>query len=512
VSEAAAARGGRRAPRRTLAARVLVASAVLALLVAVAFAVLLFALSTLRDATRQETRARELTAAALVLERIVLDLETGLRGLVITGDERFLAPWSRARDELPAALQRFERLAADEPPAQTRLSRQLAGAIRSYVREYSLPLVEIARENRAAAGTSIAVAEGRQRVERIRRQFRRFLAAEDALAARSARDAADESDRAVLLGAAGLVASALLIVGFGAYLVRFVARPVHEVAAGAARIADGELSLRLPEGGPGEIAELRSSFNAMAARLELGRRALETQNAQLRESERLKSELVSIVSHEVRTPLASVIGFTSLLLNREADEETSRRYLEIVDAQARRLASLLDDFLDLQRVEEGRLEIVERLLDMGRVVRDQVQLFTGQSRAHRLELLLPDDSLPVVGDENRLAQVVGNLLSNAIKYSPEGGSVRIVAERGDGSVRVSIHDEGLGIPEEQHSQVFTKFFRGDAAAGGIPGSGLGLAFSRAVVEAHGGRLDFTSAPGEGSTFWVELPAAEGSSS
>ena len=115
--------------------------------------------------------------------------------------------------------------------------------------------------------------------------------------------------------------------------------------------------------------------------------------------------------------------------------------------------------------------------------------------------------LAVRGDPNRLAQVVGNLLSNAIKYSPEGGTVEVVAERSNGAVRVTVRDEGLGIPDEQHDQIFTKFYRGDAATSGISGSGLGLAFARAVIEAHGGRMGFTSAEGRGSTFFLELPTA-----
>jgi signal transduction histidine kinase len=115
--------------------------------------------------------------------------------------------------------------------------------------------------------------------------------------------------------------------------------------------------------------------------------------------------------------------------------------------------------------------------------------------------------LAVRGDSNRLAQVVGNLLSNAIKYSPEGGVVHVRGERANSSVRVVVEDEGLGIPRAQQARIFTKFYRGEAATSGIAGSGLGLAFARAVIEAHGGKIGFTSAEGEGSTFFLELPTA-----
>ena len=493
--------------RGTLAGRMIVASALLAAVVAMAFAVFLLAVSTLREATDREARAKDVTAATLSLEKLVVDLESGLRGLILTGQPSFLQPFTRAREQLPEQLTAFQRLGQPDSQ-QRRRAQQIATLINSYVTDYALPLTDIARTNPAAARLPVVASVGKQRTDQIRTLFRQFLAAENTRAAQSSAAADQRSERAIALGVAGLVICAALIVLFGFMLARSIARPVRDAAAGASRLADGDLSLRLAEGGPGEVGELTRAFNTMAEALEEGRTNLEEQNERLRQSEQLKSELVSIVSHEVRTPLASVLGFTSLLLHRDVDPETRRDYLEIIDAQGRRLATLLDDFLNVQRIEEGRLDFAEERFDLRDLLREQVRLFSAQSPRHELDLHLPSGPLQVYGDQNRLAQVIGNLLSNGIKYSPEGGVVRVTGEPDGDLVRVSVRDEGVGIPEDQQAQIFTKFFRGDAAASGIAGSGLGLAFARAVVEAHGGRMSFTSTVGQGSTFRIELPRSE----
>jgi two-component system, OmpR family, sensor histidine kinase MtrB len=188
--------------------------------------------------------------------------------------------------------------------------------------------------------------------------------------------------------------------------------------------------------------------------------------------------------------------------------EERRQYLSIIDAQGRRLASLVNDFLDVERLEEGKLMLAQELVDMARVVREQTQLFAGQSPNHLLDVSLPETPLAVRGDPNRLAQVVANLLSNAIKYSPSGGVVHVEGEREGTHVRVSVSDQGIGIPQDVQKEIFGRFVRGHATANGIEGSGLGLAISRSLVEAHSGRIDFTSTSGEGSTFWFELPLAK----
>jgi signal transduction histidine kinase len=485
----------------------IVASVVLALLVAGGFAVLIQAVSAVNDATRREGRAKDVTAATVVLEKLVIDLETGLRGFVITNNERFLQPWKQARAELPGRLRRFERLAAAGSSEQEQLASEVVTRIRDYAEGWSVSLVRLARMYPAVARTAEASEEGKRETDAIRSSIDRLLGAENTLAAASARSANRQSDRAVALAIAGLVASALLIVLFGVYLARSIARPVRAVATAAEQLAEGDFTARLEKDAPGEVGALTASFNRMAEQLEHHEAELAEQNAKLRESERLKSELVSIVSHELRTPLASVLGFTSLLLTRDIEPAEQRRYLEIIDSQGRRLSSLLNDFLDVQRLEEGQLELARELIDIKSVVGEQARLFAGQSTKHKLDVVLPPKPLPVRGDADRLAQVVANLLSNAIKYSPDGGTVEVIGEQTDNIVRISVRDEGLGIPDELQQRVFAKFFRGNAGASGIQGSGLGLTIARSVVEAHGGRINVKSASGKGSVFWLELPIA-----
>jgi len=495
-------------PPASLQTRLVAASAVLAVLVIGVFVALIVAVSAARTATNEEARSKNVTASALVLEKLVLDLETGLRGYVLTGNTDFLQPYTTAKGQLPDSRSNFVKLTRDEPRQRARAQRLLA-SIHQYLSEYVQPVLSLAKGRTLGAAQAATKVEGTFRIDQIQRDFKSFLATENILAANHKRSADAKSRHAIEVGIAGLAGSTILILLFGLYLARMIARPVREAADGASLLAAGDLSLRLSERGPGEVGELTRSFNEMAERLEGTRRELEEQNAQLRESERLKSDLVNTVSHELRTPLAGVLGFTKLLLTRDFDSETRRHYLGIVDAQARRLAELLDDFLDVRRIEEGRFERAQELVDMATLLREEAQLYSQQSPKHEVAVEIDGKALPVMGNPDRLRQVIGNLLSNAIKYSPQGGIVEISAKAGNGSVRVQVRDEGMGIPAGQQPQIFTKFFRGDAAASGITGTGLGLAVSRDIVESHGGRISFTSAEGEGTTFYVELPGANG---
>jgi signal transduction histidine kinase len=485
--------------------RMLVASITLAAIVIGVFVALILALSALHNANKQEARSKRVTASALTLDRLVLGLENGLRSTYNRpAHKRNRRPFNEAKRELIAHLGMFERVAAEEP-RQIKASQRLTAAISEYIFQYADLVVNF--QNRGASRASESY--GASLVAGVRQQLQAFLTVENTISAERERSADAESRHAIELGALGLTGSAILILLFGLYLARVIARPVSEAAEGAGKLAAGDLSIRLSQKGPGEVGELTRSFNEMAERLEENHDELEEQNAQLRESERLKSDLVNTVSHELRTPLSGVLGFTKLLLTRDFDSETRRHYLGIVDAQARRLSDLLDDFLDVRRIEEGRFERAQELVDMATLLREEAQLYSQQSPKHEVAVEIDHPPLAVLGNPDRLRQVIGNLISNAIKYSPQGGVVEVSADQENGSVRVEVRDEGMGIPLSQQSQIFTKFFRGDAPASGITGTGLGLAVSRDIVESHGGRIGFKSAEGKGTTFFVELPGVNG---
>jgi signal transduction histidine kinase len=474
----------------------------------VVFVILFLAITGLRQRSLEARHTQQVIATANELQTLVIDLETGVRGFAITRDESYLAPWIRAQKRYPKAMSDLIQLTADSPQ-QRRRALSIQDGINNYLKHYSRPLVGFMRRNPDLAPAIVAneVRVAAARTELIRRKFGQFLSAETALGSTHDARAHTTAEFALVVGGIGLGAALLLILLGALYVNRAVAGPVRSAADAAARIAGGDLSSRLREDGPGEVGQLERTFNSMAASLETTLADLEERNRTLIESEQTKSELVSNVSHELRTPLASVLGFSALMLDRDLPPEEMRRYLEVIRTEARRLAELLNDLLDLQRIEQGTLELRLDEIDLNDLLAAQITLYSAQSEDHELRFDAADEPLLVYGDRDRLAQVIGNLLSNAIKYSPDGGVVEVSASLVGDEAWIWVRDEGLGIPTDHQQRIFTKFFRGDVGRErGISGTGLGLVLARQIVEAHGGEIGFESAEGEGSTFWLQLPA------
>lgn len=224
------------------------------------------------------------------------------------------------------------------------------------------------------------------------------------------------------------------------------------------------------------------------------------------EAERLKDELVSTVSHELRTPLTSLRGFAELMLKRDYPAHKQREFLSIIHGESVRLTNLINDFLDIQRMEAGRQVYHFVPVTLSDFVRDTLALFSAAGAKHDLSHTIPDSLPPVRADQDSLRQVLTNLLSNAIKFSPHGGAITVNARHEDQSVLVSVIDHGVGIPPEAFPHLFSKFFRVDnQETRSIGGTGLGLALIKKIIEAHGGRVWADSKVGAGSTFFFTLP-------
>ena len=229
-----------------------------------------------------------------------------------------------------------------------------------------------------------------------------------------------------------------------------------------------------------------------------------------REVNRMKTEFVSLVSHELRTPLTSIKGYTEMVLDGDAGEinEEAREYLGIVFNNAERLVALVNDLLDLSRIESGRIQIKSEPLDLNEIVQTVVVSLQQKIREKEQSLTVDVDpqATQIVGDRDKLVQAVMNYVSNAYKYTPPGGDIRIVVSKQSDFAHVSVRDTGYGISPEDQARLFTRFYRVDnSMTREIGGTGLGLSIVKQLIELQGGEVSVESAPNEGSTFSFSVP-------
>ncbi|MCB0168404.1 MAG: HAMP domain-containing protein [Anaerolineae bacterium] len=307
----------------------------------------------------------------------------------------------------------------------------------------------------------------------------------------------------------------------GVFIARSIALPLSRIAQAAGAVAAGDYTQRVPETGPPEIRRVSASFNTMAGRVEASQQAMR--------------DFVSNVSHELKTPLTSIKGFSQALMEGAAhDEAARRRAAGIIYEEASRMSRLVEDLLDLARIDSGQVVMHLTSLDLDQILSSTADRLLPQAVEKQITVVRQWDRLPsIIGDGDRLAQVFTNLLDNALRHTPSGGQITISAHVGrDGAqsrrmdghpletnastpvvkqgptVQISISDTGPGIPPDDLARIFERFYQIDKSRKRGGGAGLGLAIIKEIIDAHHGHIDATSSVGVGTTFTISLPLTE----
>lgn len=283
---------------------------------------------------------------------------------------------------------------------------------------------------------------------------------------------------------------------------RHITHPLKKMVRTAHAIAGGDYTARVQVSGQDELAQLGDAFNQMAETIEADIR-------QMRKMERMRTEFIGNTSHELKTPIASIKGYIETLLSGGLDDrEVNVKFLERAMKNAERLQVLVQDLIQISRIESGEMRMSIRYFNILGLMDDIYQEYVPQFSQDKLELILNvpvKDELKVQGDKDRIKQVLTNLITNAMKYT-ESGSVTLGVEEKSEGVKISVSDTGQGIPPEYQSRVFERFYRIDKdRSRNIGGSGLGLAIVKHILSAHGTQINLDSDGQTGSTFWFCLP-------
>jgi signal transduction histidine kinase len=348
-----------------------------------------------------------------------------------------------------------------------------------------------------AAGGPVLLCVSMPLTDRVREMFpgsdaRHLVVAEPAA---SLNDVfGDLTQRLVFAGVIGVGAAMIL----GLWFARTVASPLHNIARAARSVARGSYQQRVPATGPREVRELAATFNKMTE--------------EVQHSQQTLRDFLANISHELKTPLTSIRGFSEAIQDGTIDDSQGiERSAKVISTESTRVLRLVEELLDLSRIESGQIHMRQENLDLEELFGHVQEIFAlrAEESGVRLEIATHGNT-QIVGDFERLEQVFNNLLDNAFRHTPRDGVVRIASRSlQPGTVQVTVSDTGQGIPPEHVPHLFERFYRSHApesSNGRGKGYGLGLAITREIVRAHGGEIWATSEPGRGTTFVFTLPS------
>lgn len=301
----------------------------------------------------------------------------------------------------------------------------------------------------------------------------------------------------------GLLAALLATALVGLLLFRRLTRPLAEVTAAARALEAGALDRRVPVEGPAEVAGLGTAFNAMADRVSEHVDALERQD-------RLRREIVANVSHDLRSPIASIQGYleTLHLMGDRLDADARARYLDRVLHNTQRLGGMVEELFQLARFDAYEVRLQREAFPLDELAQDVVAGFAARARAEGVQLSAPpaEGPVPVLADLGLVERVITNLIDNALRFTPAGGQVEVTTQAGPDGAHGCVADTGPGLPPEHLDKIFERFFRSDGARTG-GGAGLGLAIAKQILDLHGGRIWAENRPDGGARFCFSLPPA-----
>ncbi|MEV0175497.1 CHASE3 domain-containing protein [Streptomyces sp. NPDC050803] len=452
--------------RLGLTSQTVAASTLLALLIGLAFTVLLWAIADANSSISARRASRTALLEVGSMERLLLELETGQRGYVITRREEYLEPWQSARKALPAEARRFTESATS--PEQQRTAEQITRGVKSFLNDYSIPLVQKVRQGDPTAGDLEVAAEGKQLVDTLRAQFNEYMANERAQLRERTDAAGTNSKQAVLAATVGLAASTALVAVYTVLQHRAVVRPVRGAAAAAEELAGGDLSVRVPPSKVAEIAALGTSFNTMAASLQDSRRRI------MESTEAVHRRTARDLHDGAQQRLVSLM--IGLRLARELVPDTESATTDLLDQSIENAQTAINE---LRELASGIYPLVLTVKGLVAAVKD-------------LAFRCPVPTVVESRDERRISStvesnayfVVAEAVTNAVKHA-QASRIDVTLEFGD-VLRIKVADDGIGGV-------------GKASAG----SGMSGLADR--VAAFDGKLTIDSPPGGGTTILIQIP-------
>ena len=483
--------------RASIHSKLLVAFLAIAAMMLASGVVGLRALSEVNRRTEEMVQLQRKIAAYRQLNHDTTGQLYSVASSLLTPDERSLEATLRQLNQFGYDLDRLQYVAQDEKDLLRRAREDYEEFIGIVTQE-----VALIRSGKSAEAHTLQVRVATPLADRLERLTNELVnkAESDMVASVEASHTAYANSRRAVMAFAA--ASVVLALALGYTISSSIVQPVRQMEARTREIAAGEFGRAVQVPNRDELGALAADLNRMSE--ELGRLY-----GELEAASQHKSEFLANMSHELRTPLNAIIGFSEVLKDGLFGSLNAKQaeYLRDIHASGHHLLALINDILDLSKIEAGRMELSVAKFDLPTTIDNAMAFVRERARWGGIELELAVDARlnSFAGDERRVKQILLNLLSNAVKFTPPGGKVRVAAEPTDTGVSIAVRDTGIGISEAQQAKLFQAFQQLDTnEIVKREGTGLGLALVRRLAELHGGSVSVESAPGAGSTFAVTL--------